>query len=762
MKKLTICQATFTDLTEPVVSNTAPAKPYKGQSWTDTSKSPPVTKIWDGSKWVDRLSEAEQTIKTHTEKLSSQAAEIAQNKADIALRVTKQDYESFKTTVNEEITSAKSRLTASESSIKTMQGQIALKVEQTDIDSAVETVNKKFSSYSTTTQMTAAITAAKNSITSSVSQTYATKSEVSTVSGKVSSLETWKAEASQKITKDGIIATVGSYYAKDTDLTAAESRITTAESKITQNANNINLRVEKSGVISAINQSAESIQINAKKIDLAGYVTVTNLSTAGQTVINGSNITTGTISADRIDAAALFSKTVTATNLTVTGNSNLAGWVVTTGGLYKESGNYTAFLMNGTNTNKDYLVVRVKGSDGSYTWPFVVRADGTLQSSKASITGEITATSITARNTYYIHNTSGTKKEAISAPDASFGSSLNIGAGFSAVYLKGVVINPANYSGGLLTVGDDMTGGILCGTITASKLTASGEVSGSNLRATTFYSKGHSRYENYSGGCLWNTTFGTAGIVTLSNGANLQLYIQKSGTSSWTDSIVLADTNGINIAAKNHTHSEIVSTDGLYRIRFASTANIIPMMVNGNSDGSANNIVSLGSTANYYKNIYYGNVCSKVSDRRDKNLLGYLSDTEALALLNDFQAIKYTSKTDAQAIPQYGAYAQDVRDTLNKSGIGYTALLNIWDVNADCETTDLLADESTVKYGLDYTQYIPVIITGWQYHETELKQSRIRETALEEQLRSAQAQLQQLQAQIQQLQVAVYKVDSVA
>ena len=82
-----------------------------------------------------------------------------------------------------------------------------------DIEEDIAEVDGKFVNYSTTVQMNAAITAARDSITSTVSRTYATKTEVSSVSGKVTSLESWKQEASQKITKDGILSTVGDYYA---------------------------------------------------------------------------------------------------------------------------------------------------------------------------------------------------------------------------------------------------------------------------------------------------------------------------------------------------------------------------------------------------------------------------------------------------------------------------------------------------------------------------------------------------------------------
>ena len=78
-------------------------------------------------------------------------------------------------------------------------------------------------------------------------------------------------------------------------VTAIDGELTAAQSTITQQANLISLRVEKSKVISEINQTAESVKIAAGKIDLLGYVTVSNLETAGRTTINGSNVTTGIV-----------------------------------------------------------------------------------------------------------------------------------------------------------------------------------------------------------------------------------------------------------------------------------------------------------------------------------------------------------------------------------------------------------------------------------------------------------------------------------
>lgn len=156
-------------------------------------------------------------------------------------------------------------------------------------------------------------------------QTYTTKTDFNALAGRTGTLETWKNEASQKITKDGIIATVGSYYTKDSDFQSATTRITNAESRITQLNDSIELKVEKDGIISAINQTSESVTISASKINLAGYVSVSDLKTAGKTTVNGSNVTTGTISADRIDAKSLFAKQLDATNLHITGNSTFDG-----------------------------------------------------------------------------------------------------------------------------------------------------------------------------------------------------------------------------------------------------------------------------------------------------------------------------------------------------------------------------------------------------------------------------------------------------
>jgi len=88
------------------------------------------------------------------------------------------------------------------------------------------TVNSKFGDYSTTTQMNSAISQKANEITSSVSKQYATKSELTTAKSEI------------KQTTDSITSTVSK-------------------------------KVGNNEIISKINQSAETVGINANKINLS-------------------------------------------------------------------------------------------------------------------------------------------------------------------------------------------------------------------------------------------------------------------------------------------------------------------------------------------------------------------------------------------------------------------------------------------------------------------------------------------------------------
>lgn len=97
------------------------------------------------------------------------------------------------------------------------------------------------------------------------------------------------------------------------NLTSITTRVSTAEgnlSTVTQMADKINWIVKSGTSSSNFTMTDRAIKLVADTIDLSGYVTFSALSTSGKTTIHGANITTGTISADRIDTSTLRVKTI--------------------------------------------------------------------------------------------------------------------------------------------------------------------------------------------------------------------------------------------------------------------------------------------------------------------------------------------------------------------------------------------------------------------------------------------------------------------
>ena len=83
-----------------------------------------------------------------------------------------------------------------------------------------------------------------------------------------------------------ITSEVASLYATKSTVDSLGNRVTAAESSIKVNADNINLKVSKNGVVAAINASPETVTISASKIDLKGKVTFSMLDSDAQSTIN--------------------------------------------------------------------------------------------------------------------------------------------------------------------------------------------------------------------------------------------------------------------------------------------------------------------------------------------------------------------------------------------------------------------------------------------------------------------------------------------
>lgn len=122
----------------------------------------------------------------------------------------------------------------------------------------------------------------KTELKSSISQTASSiRSEVSDVRTDLNGVET-ELRSSIEQTATSIRSEVNNVSAE-------------LQSSIEQTASDINLRVDKMG------QTMAEIRLDVDGIDLTGLVTIADLAGNGTTTINGSNITTGTINADRIN-----------------------------------------------------------------------------------------------------------------------------------------------------------------------------------------------------------------------------------------------------------------------------------------------------------------------------------------------------------------------------------------------------------------------------------------------------------------------------
>ncbi|NLZ46672.1 MAG: hypothetical protein GX896_08280 [Clostridiales bacterium] len=165
-------------------------------------------------------------------------------------------FSQLSTTVNEEITKTSSLQT----SVSVINGQISSKIWQSDITNAVDPIIDK---YNSVTETLSSHTQEIGILTTEIDEK-ADNSTVKNISSKVSTLEQ---------NADSFKQTVSSTYVTNDTFNISTNLLQTS---ITQNANNIKLTVSKNGIISAINQTAESVTINANRINLNGVVTANN------------------------------------------------------------------------------------------------------------------------------------------------------------------------------------------------------------------------------------------------------------------------------------------------------------------------------------------------------------------------------------------------------------------------------------------------------------------------------------------------------
>ena len=154
------------------------------------------------------------------------------------------------------------------------------------------------------------------------------------------------------------------------EITRASNAEGSLSTRIQANADGLTTKVSKNGVISSINQSSESVTINANKVNLSGYVTVSSLGSGGSTVIDGSRIQTGVI----------------------TGPSNKFSIDFSTGKVKMSDGEFTGTITGSTIQSAASGVrmvikndVTLRGMDGGTTYNFIDMMQGRNNTTQMTI-----------------------------------------------------------------------------------------------------------------------------------------------------------------------------------------------------------------------------------------------------------------------------------------------------------------------------------------------------------------------------------------
>lgn len=334
------------------------------------------------------------------------------------------------------------RVTTAEGNISTLtQTATSLGTRMTSAEGNITTLTQTVSGFDArittaeghVTELTASVTGLGTRVTtaegdiSTLEQTATSLgTRLTTAEGDISELEQTSTSFGTRITTaEGNISTLNQTATSlTTRIGTAEEDITTLEATTEGLETTVAGKVGNTEVISRINQSAETITINASKLNLTGYLTVSagdtrydasgsatavknGLSTSGYTTINGGNIKTGIISNTDGDFSINFTTgKVTMADGDFTGkitstDGTIGGFTITADKLVSRSKDtpptsadqtprYSAYMKKYGSASSDVAFGIQKESwvnnAVAYEYPFYVRYDGQVIASNVQIT----------------------------------------------------------------------------------------------------------------------------------------------------------------------------------------------------------------------------------------------------------------------------------------------------------------------------------------------------------------------------------------
>lgn len=534
------------------------------------------------------------------------------------------------------------------------------------------------------------------------------KSSLTDVRTDLATLETWKTETSQTLTKDGIVSIVGSYYATSGDISVSEN---TLNGKIDEANKRIETVAEQTNnKFSWIIKSGEDVTSFTLTDEFSKLVsdkfTVTD--GLGQTVIEGGKVNLDKLFANDITATGTIS------GLKVVGASGEFGALYSDSRLTRIAAYDNLFYM-GTETDPK------GGKFGASIW-CTLPTGYKLPSNTSGLSLydlENAAQNYISFQQSYMRNTSSTITEQIAIKTRRLIFNVSsISAGNASLNFT-----KANYSGRQIEIYKAKTIDRFFYVNEESLL-----FEGNNN--CMFYMDDTTG--DLDGSCYWYGRRIYVGIHSTYDGTTgpYNLDIQK-------DSLFIGSV-GRNSKISMTKNSVVIN------------GNIADVKLNTNG-------VAITSQSSYYSgfkltvgmDIYCdynisGKTVTQRSDKRLKDHILYMSDnpTEYVEQLQQFKPAVYAFKDDH--IRRYGLYAQDVRNSILESGTDPYGI-----VSANCNDGtigDMTVTPDKCTYAMDYTEVIPLLINGFQVHHSKITELEERISTLELLLQTAQEQLSTLQA----------------
>ncbi len=446
-----------------------------------------------------------------------------------------------------------------------------------------------------------------------------------------------------------------------------------------------------------VNTADVAVYVDAIQIEIvsADDFETTDFSPAGTTMIDGSNLITGTVTADAIDVTSLFAQTITFT-----------GSIMGTG-TDSDGNEFEVYILPGSNTNNDFLVVH-NVTDNTY--PFFVRANGTAAFgnwtvSKRKIYGGSSSTGVAvmqapSTSTTYVFAAGGTSNDSYAdcpfrvtkagkmyATSAVLENNVYI---YDEIHLYGTEETPVEY-----TFAYGANGYIYQDTPTwfQSTVHISGEA--------TFNGKAYHNATLYA----YQNLYGYAGAD------NAMFGVYNSSTNGYTFRVGYSSTDCV----------------GLANI-YASSINFLK------SDTTNPGAFTVGS-ANYPWNIgFYGNVYANgsivhSSDERIKIDWGSLDSYDSFFDQLNPQRYRYKHETSGKYHLGFGA--QSVLSALEATGLTEDDFAGL-SLQFDIKQEGNLYGYNEL-YGLSYDEFIALIV-----YEVQQLKSKIQTQAAEIEVLQAQ------------------------